>query len=163
MKKTIIILFLILTFIITFLAYADTVYLKNGETIKGKIKEKTDKYVTITLQGLERFDISYLLSDIQGIDDTGIVEKIDVLSPSKAERYATVGLEYVLSKRYDLAIQSYNMAIIYNPNNADYYKNLGGAYSLNQKIDKAIEVYKKTSEIFPEDKEILEKLSTLVK
>lgn len=139
--------------------YADTIYLKNGESIKGKIKEKTGTYLVINVQG---FDFSYLLNDTQRIEENGIEEKMDV-APSKADGCAKDGLKYALQKEYTEAIISYQKAIIYNPNDVQYYKMLGHVYELNLNNKKAVEIYKKALEIFPDNKEIMDDLSAATK
>lgn len=118
-KKVTIIIFALLCTLVS-LTYADIIYLKNGEARKGKIKQKTNAVVILTMRG---FDFTYLLNDVQRIDETGIDDTMDIV-PSQAERYAREGLEYMLKTDYDAAIIAYQMAIVLNPNNADYSKGL---------------------------------------
>jgi len=63
MEKKIFTLFLIL-FFISSLAFAETVVLKSGKTVEGKIIEKTDKYIVIEIQGVP---LTYFFDDIDNI------------------------------------------------------------------------------------------------
>ncbi|MFA6282429.1 MAG: hypothetical protein WCY05_08040 [Candidatus Omnitrophota bacterium] len=63
-KKTGFILPLLLLFIFPSV-FAETIVLKSGKTIEGKILEKTDKYIKVDTEGIA---ITYYLDDIASID-----------------------------------------------------------------------------------------------
>ena len=45
--------------------YAETVILKSGKTVEGKLIEKTNMYIKIDLQGVP---VTYFLDEIESID-----------------------------------------------------------------------------------------------
>ncbi|MDP2924272.1 MAG: hypothetical protein Q8O30_11245 [Candidatus Omnitrophota bacterium] len=73
MKK---ILFFIFLCSISFLSFAEVIYLKNGRTIEAKIIERTDYFVKVDFQGIP---LTYFLSEIDTITD----EKPKVKSPEE--------------------------------------------------------------------------------
>lgn len=64
MKKSVLILIFILLFISS-LTFAETITLKSGKTIEGKIVEKTDKYIKVDI-GVG-MPITYFLDEIENI------------------------------------------------------------------------------------------------
>ena len=62
--------------------YAETIVLKSGKTVEGKLIEKTDKYIKIDFQGVP---LTYSLSEIQSVDGKVIglleEEKVDIGRP----------------------------------------------------------------------------------
>jgi len=68
MKK---LLMLILFLLISGIAFAEIIYLKDGKKIEGKIIEKTDEFIIVDLDiGL---NIKYYLDEIDKIDEEGVV------------------------------------------------------------------------------------------
>lgn len=59
------ILFLIILFLFPILVSAETITLKSGKTVEGKLIEKTDKYIKIDFQGIP---LTYYLDEIESID-----------------------------------------------------------------------------------------------
>lgn len=59
-----IVITLVFLVVLTHLAFADTVILKNGQTIEGKIVEKTDAYVKINFEGV---GLTYFKDEIEKI------------------------------------------------------------------------------------------------
>ena len=63
-KKTLVILLLTLSLCFSGSAFADTVILKSGKTIEGKIVEKTDEYVKIDFMGVV---LTYYIDQIEKV------------------------------------------------------------------------------------------------
>ena len=63
-KKTILLTFLLALMFIP-VSRADTVYLKNGKKLQGRIVEKTDKQIKISIKGVA---LTYYAEDIERID-----------------------------------------------------------------------------------------------
>ncbi|MDO8489205.1 MAG: hypothetical protein Q7S42_03735 [Candidatus Omnitrophota bacterium] len=68
MKKRFLILLLVLGFPISI--FAETIILKSGKTVEGKIIEKTDKYIKIDFQSVP---LTYFTDEIESIDGKKIV------------------------------------------------------------------------------------------
>jgi len=64
MKKLLIVL-VCLGFLLSSIAFADTITIKSGKTIEGKIVERTDEYIKIDFHGVP---IIYYLDEIESID-----------------------------------------------------------------------------------------------
>ena len=67
MKRKVFIFFdiVILLFLLISYSFAETITLKSGRTVKGKVIEKTNKYVKIDFQGVS---LTYFLDEIENID-----------------------------------------------------------------------------------------------
>jgi hypothetical protein len=63
MKKIFLTGFIVL--IMTYAAFAETVILKTGQKVEGKITEKTDKYIKVDLEGV---NLTYFLDEVASID-----------------------------------------------------------------------------------------------
>ncbi len=72
-KKRRLILLLAISLCIPVLGFAETIVLKSGKTVEGKITEKTDKYIKMNFQGAQGAEVTYLLKDIERIDSSPIV------------------------------------------------------------------------------------------
>lgn len=70
MSKKTVLLFLLLTFLFFNNLLAETVVLKSGKTVEGKITETTDKYIKVDFQGV---GITYYLDEIASIDGQAVV------------------------------------------------------------------------------------------
>lgn len=64
-KKNLLILSLVLTVSFPALSLAETIVLKSGQKIEGKITERTDKYINVDIAGVA---VPYFLDDIESID-----------------------------------------------------------------------------------------------
>jgi|GEM_PF-4847796 len=62
------ILLLAISLSVPILGSAETVVLKSGKTIEGKITERTDKYIKMNFQGEKGAEITYFLKDIERIE-----------------------------------------------------------------------------------------------
>ncbi|MDD5432426.1 MAG: trypsin-like peptidase domain-containing protein [Candidatus Omnitrophica bacterium] len=70
---------LILLFSLCFssLVFAETIVLKSGKTVEGKIVERTDKYIKVDFYGVQ---VPYFLNDIKSIDGNSISKAKESLS-----------------------------------------------------------------------------------
>jgi len=132
-------------------ASAETIVLKSGKTVEGKIIEKTDKFVKIDFHGVE---LTYFNDEIQSIEK----EKLNVASPqresssvnaSPAEEIVNRGIEYARVGNYDEGIAEFNKAITIDPNNVNAYYNRGTVYFNKGNFDQAILDFNKAIEIEP--------------
>ena len=76
----------------------------------------------------------------------------DMLSAGKAYK---AGVDFVKSKAYDSAIQSFEQALAYNPKMTDAYYNIAAIYISQDKIDEAYDVYMKILAINPRDYDVI--------
>ena len=63
------VLILVVLFILPPFASAETVVLKSGKTVEGKLIEKTDKYIKMDFQGVP---LTYFLDEIESIDGKNV-------------------------------------------------------------------------------------------
>jgi hypothetical protein len=59
-------------------SYAETIVLKSGKTVEGKLIEKTDKYIKIDFQGVP---LSYFLDEVDSID--GLKQNLSLVKEQK--------------------------------------------------------------------------------
>jgi hypothetical protein len=71
-KNKICILVLLATFLVFGNTFAETVVLKSGKIVDGKIIEKTDKYIKIDLYGIP---VTYYMDDIESIDGEKVIKE----------------------------------------------------------------------------------------
>jgi len=90
MKKAIISVLGIL--LLSSFCFAETVYLKSGKTIEGKILEKTDKYVKIDFEGVV---LTYYLDEI-----AKIVQKAGIDSQAKQMNVDKISAQTEIKKEY---------------------------------------------------------------
>lgn len=64
-KRKLAILILIISLFLPVLVFAETIVLKSGRTVEGKLIEKTDKYIKIDFQGVP---LTYFFDEVESID-----------------------------------------------------------------------------------------------
>lgn len=94
MKKIILILVLLA---LPLMCFAETIVLKSGKTVEGKIIERTDQYVKIEFQGI---GLTYFLEDVESIDGIASMDlskKQDVIANKDTENksYSSRQEEYL--------------------------------------------------------------------
>lgn len=131
MKK---ICILISTFSFLFVMYitivlADTIILKSGKEIEGKIIEETDEYVKIDIEGVP---VTYFSDEVDRIEKGS--NSPQSLGPESysvetiLDRYSNDAMQYFKNKQYKEASQSLNKLIEVSPNEPNTYRLLGIAY-----------------------------------
>jgi len=136
-KKAQIILILLACLCLPFLAYAETIVLKSGKTVEGKLIEKTDKYIKIDFEGVI---LTYFLDEIKSID----AEQLVASSEKKEEVKINVNISDP-----NIAVGYYEAAIKDNPNDFSAYNNLGMAYAKLNQLQQALDCFQKATEINP--------------
>lgn len=76
-------------------AFAETIVLKSGETVEGKIIEKTGKYVKIDFQGVP---LTYFLDEIASIDGEMVGAKIDIQPVDNIDEAAMLSYRKISEK-----------------------------------------------------------------
>jgi tetratricopeptide (TPR) repeat protein len=147
-------------------AYADSLVLKSGKVINGRVTQQDDTHVAIDHQGVElyfaRAVIRELVIDGKGEGGeagegdhqagtgggcAGVVAQLqadnaalkDTMRKIAAVYHSNLGYAYVQAKMYDEAIVSYEAAIKAAPDSADDMYNLGLLYE-NHRKDNAVAV-----------------------
>lgn len=155
-KKRLIILLLVLCFPISL--FAETIVLKSGKTVEGKIIEKTDKYIKIDFQGVP---ITYFLDEIESINETkqdlSSAEKIKIsqgekmadVSNKTAEEYFQSGEANLRQRNFTQAISDYTQCIRLEPTYPAAYLNRGNVYMMQNNTTQAIMDYDKAIELSP--------------
>lgn len=84
-KKRLPVLILAISLCIPVFGSAETVVLKSGKTVEGKITEKTDNYIKMNFQGVEGAEITYLLKDIERIENAESANQVTTEPVSKSK------------------------------------------------------------------------------
>ena len=123
-------------------ALAETIILKSGQKIEGKIIEKTNRYILIQSQGAPA---RCLVDDIKSIEGDKLdSEKKDsgALDNKKGEAAKEAldrGFAYAEKQKLDEAIAEFNKAIEINPNYVEAYQARSVAYLEKNNLDKVSE------------------------
>lgn len=135
-------------------AFAETIILKSGQKVEGKIIKKTDKYIQIDFPGVP---LTYFLNEIESIDgqklgsakeDSGVLDiKKGEVAQETAKEAFDKGLAYLEELKLDEAIAEFSKAIVINPNYAEVYRARSIAYFEKNDLVK-----------FHEDENMLDKL-----
>jgi tetratricopeptide (TPR) repeat protein len=136
--------------------YAETIVLKSGKTMEGKITQKIDNRIKIDVGGML---MGYYLDEIETING----KRVEVYNPDvnaqeekrdnkfASQEASDQGVAYLDRQRYDEAIAEFNKAIEIDPSFADAYYNRGIANSKKGNLDQAISDYTKAIQINPKD------------
>jgi len=116
--------------------FADTITLKSGRTVEGKIIEKTDKYVKIDLQGIE---LTYFIDEIEKIEADGIELKKTDENKDAILPIARSAAEYIEKGQLDKVEEIYRDGLKEFPNSALLWAALAGNTLDQGRIDEAIE------------------------
>lgn len=112
------------------LVFAETLILKSGSQVQGKIIEKTDQYIKIEVEGAA---FSYTLDEIERVEEDvpsltqENVPQASLESPS-IEKYTSEARQYYLNGEYENALSSLKKAIELDPNQTNLFASLGVLY-----------------------------------
>lgn len=174
-KKINIIQSLIFLLFVPFI-FADTIVLKSGKVVEGKITEKTDKSIKMDIEGVA---ITYYLDSINTIDGKAIQpvqenkglqketitsSKVNavlgredvtdvgvVVSDERLGLLLNSGLNYAKAGRHREAIAEYEKALQIDQNFSTAYSNMGASYKYLGDSQKAIECFQKALAINPKE------------
>jgi len=167
MKNNSLILLLTVVLCLPILSFAETIVLKSGQKVEGKIIEKTDKYIKIDFQGIP---ITYFIDEIERIDKNssiiktyeGIASQADKESkesleknPSSTQALNDRGIAYRMNGDQEKAIECFTRAIEIDSTNAESYSHRGMSYA-NSKVKKwdlALADFNKAIELDPQNGE----------
>lgn len=128
--------------------FAETIVLKSGKTIEGKIINKTDKYIKMDISGIP---ITYYLDDIESIDGNRINSFVTIKTAGNVEPTTAAksgekiaGESFVPKRKGDLIIHKFTADKPY----ADTVHQ-GNIYIDQGQYSQAIELFKKGIEINP--------------
>ncbi len=127
-------------------AFAETIILKSGKTIEGKLIEKTDKYITIDFYNVH---LTYFNDEIESIDGQKMVMTLDEKSKTEAEYYNGRGITYASRGEVEQAIPFFNKAIELYSECVDAYCNRCLAHYILKDFNKAISDCSKAIELNP--------------
>jgi len=129
-------------------ALAETIKLKSGQEIEGKILERTDKEVKIDFMGVP---LIYFAEDIESIDTVLFNESRDAPeAPDDAETLFYQGIANAKKGGLDEAISDFSRAIESNPELAEGYYNRGVSYIKKGLLGQALPDFDKAIEIKPD-------------
>jgi tetratricopeptide (TPR) repeat protein len=120
--------------------FAEVIHLKSGKNIEGKIREKTDKYISVEAKGTS---LRYYWDEIESIEgEKPIIAPKQTVTVtqhiSAAEAAFKRGLEYYGKNMNDEAIINFSKAIELDPNYAQAYANRAVAYAKKGFLDRAM-------------------------
>ena len=165
--------------------FAESIVLKSGKTVEGRLIEKTNKYIKIDFQGVL---LTYFLDEIESIDGakinsvvsndinnqhSGITKENNISSTDlsadltqnkeasfdleKANEVYKEGLVFLQSGRIDEAISKLSEAILLSPiSDLMSYLARGQAYALKNDYENAIGDFTKCIDGFGQPKDSLE-------
>jgi tetratricopeptide (TPR) repeat protein len=157
-KKILIILALAISLYFPVLTLAETIVLKSGKTVEGKLIEKTDKYIKIDFQGVP---LTYFSDEIQSVDGVNIDEaekRVNIQPAISKENTNTIsndkiytqesydsayqkGASYLKQNKLDEAIGEFSKAIELNSRSDKAYYDRGRAYGAKGDLERALADY----------------------
>lgn len=150
-KKRMIILWLLISLYFPTFIFAETILLKSGKTVEGKLLEKTDKYIKIDFDGVP---LTYFFDEIESIDGQPLLsnDREDRIpdtnsNSSSAEAYFKNGYELLYKGNYNQAIDYLKKAIAADANYAKAYAYIGLAYQYLHDYHQAQENFRKAKEL----------------
>ncbi|MDD4954536.1 MAG: tetratricopeptide repeat protein [Candidatus Omnitrophica bacterium] len=165
--------------------FAETLLLKSGKTVEGKITERNDKSIKVDIAGLP---VTYYLDQIESING----EKIKTLSnnepatadtankkelydsgnpvmhtaqvPGEESEYTVlvnIAVDSMNKKNYAAAIEGLKKAIEKSPGRSTAYLNIATCYHLMGQNQEALKYLEKAYSINPDDATIVGNLGTV--
>lgn len=137
-------------------SFAETIQLKSGKIIKGKITEKTDEYIKID-SGVG-IPITYYLDKIEKIKVNSIKDTQsnqsssfgkNSMNSSKAKKYFQKGLNYVQRGNYQKAIGEFKKSLDIDPSFPEAQYSIGASYWKLKQVEKAIPYFQKAIKLKP--------------
>ncbi|MDD5355623.1 MAG: tetratricopeptide repeat protein [Candidatus Omnitrophica bacterium] len=141
-KIKLIILALSLCLYFQVLTFAEIIVLKSGETVEGKLVEKTDKYIKIDFQGVP---LTYFLNEIQSVNKVDIqpttIPNNKVGAQGLSDSAYQAGQDYMNQGKFDEAIVEFSKAIELNPRLDSVYYARARAYGAKDSLEKELADY----------------------
>lgn len=159
MSKKLILLFFLVGF--SCLVKAETVILKTGKVIEGRITERTPEYIKVDIGGIA---IKYYLEGVTSIDGEEVIQKPSTAtaltsdSATSKERIRSqtwiehYGLaeNHLENRQYKQAIDEFNKVIEEDPGAYEAHTGIGFVHIQQGKYEEAIKSFKKAIAINPE-------------
>ncbi|MDD5108036.1 MAG: tetratricopeptide repeat protein [Candidatus Omnitrophica bacterium] len=123
---------------------AETVTLKSGKTIEGKITEKTDKYIKIDFDGMP---LTFFLDEIKSIDERKEAVSTSGEMPSELyNSYFKLGTDFLKQGKYEESIKQLEEALKCDSGQPGAYHNLAVSYACKGDYQKSIFNFQKALE-----------------
>ena len=160
-------LLLVLSLYFSTLIFAETIVLKSGKTVEGKIIEKTDRYIKVDFHGVELIfwldEINRINGDITFDSEKsgrGILLKQSVLAVETPEELLYKGIDYYNKGLFDEALNNYKKALSLRPKYGVALFNMGIVYAKKDQWKDCINVLRDLVELNPLDAEAHLNLAT---
>lgn len=151
-KKLVVLIIAIVNVCLLTLAFAETIVLKSGKTIEGKIIERTEHYIKVDIYGVP---MTYYFHEIEKIAGE---ERIELFSSPPANIHLGEGTKHYDNGEYEQAIAEFKKAIKIRPDFYQAYHNLGLAYASLNQYQEAKNSFEKTIQINPDSAETYKSL-----
>lgn len=150
-KNGIFLLASVFLFVSCCLAFADTLTLKSGEIIKGKVTQDSGDYLVVEVYGIP---VTYWKDEIKKIEKDAAAEAAgpEMASGEKsAEEYFKAASDAMIKKNYQDAANSAEKAIAANKNYLPAYGVLEASYYRLNKFKELIDVSTQALNLVPAD------------
>jgi len=131
--------------------FADTVILKSGKSVQGKLIESTDEYLEIDISGIP---VKYWKDEIEKVERDNVVEVSKAvlgLKENTREEYSKKALDLLKEKGYEEAIANAEKAIMEDKTYLPAYTVLESAYFKLNKLKETIDISTQALNIDPDD------------
>lgn len=157
-RKILFILGVVILIISKTFVLAETIILKSGQKVEGKIIEKTDKYIKIDFQGVS---LTYNVDEIASIEKEVVAplatrETVSGITTgtSDLEKYTTESEQCFLNEKYEDTITLLKKIILLKPEDSDLQIVLGILYYYAGNLEESIATLQKALSLAPNDPEI---------
>lgn len=151
-KKLVILIIAIVNVCLLTFAFAETIVLKSGKTIEGKIIERAENYIKVDIYGVP---ITYYFHEIEKIDGE---ERTELFFSPPANIHLGKGTKHYDNGEYEQAIEEFKKAIEIKPDFYQAYHNLGLSYASLAQYQDAKNSFEKTIQIKPDSAETYKSL-----
>ncbi len=132
------------------LAFADTVTLKSGKKINGKVVERTKDYVKIEIEGIT---VTYWRDEIENVIEDKSTLSQELISEDKQEslegEYRKKVFQYIKEQNYEEANKYLKKILELKPDSVYAHINLGFSYYRLGKFEEALDNLKRAITIDP--------------
>jgi tetratricopeptide (TPR) repeat protein len=145
----------LVVFSLTTIAHAETIVLKSGERVEGKVLERTDEYIKLELDGMPR---TFWIDGIESIDGKSLSENNVANQPPAGyliiEPYGNKAAKNFIDKKYEDSLSLIKKALLLEPNNFDLNSAAGVIYYYLNNFEESLVYFKKALNSKPDNGDV---------